>query len=241
MERIIRVFPTADELADSFASMISLHVMKKPPGRKISLTLSGGSTPKAIFEIMAGYDKDRIHWPEVMIFWSDERCVAPGSDESNYRMAHERLLKRVDIPGANIYRIRGENDPAAEAARYSDTVTQLIPPANGIPRFDLIMLGIGDDGHTASLFPGPAGLFHSGKLYDTGQHPLTGQSRITATGRLINNAGEICFLVTGASKAERVAQILHKKPGWAELPASMVAPPGGRVTWLLDTAAASLL
>jgi 6-phosphogluconolactonase len=176
-----------------------------------------------------------------MIFWGDERCVPPTNDESNYKMTSDSLIKKINIPASNIYRIEAEKDPAEEAERYSNQVRILLPHRMGTPRFDLVMLGIGEDGHTASIFPGEILLFNSEKLFEVSRHPLTGQKRITATGKLINNSKEVCFLVTGESKAERVAQIIEKKPGWERLPASLVLPENGELVWMLDGPAAQML
>ena len=117
----------------------------------------------------------------------------------------------------------------------------MLPHFNGIPQFDLIILGLGEDGHTASIFPENISLFYSDKLFETSQHPVTGQKRITATGKLINNAKEVCFLATGISKAEKVAQILEKSDDWDTLPASLVNPAQGKLVWLLDKAAGAEL
>jgi 6-phosphogluconolactonase len=117
-------------------------------------------------------------------------------------------------------------------------VNEKIRHKKGIPGFDLFMLGLGEDGHTASIFPYNIGLFHSECLFETSAHPVSKQIRITATGSLINNSAEICFLVTGTGKAEKVAQILQKQEGWEKLPASLVDPADGQLTWLLDEAAA---
>ena len=237
MEPIIKIFTTIDQLTGYFISRNSDQIITKSSDEFFSLALSGGSTPKAIFKLIAGQYKDKIDWSRVRIFWGDERCVPPSDAESNFRMAQETLLKHIPVPELNIYRIKGENNPGTEAGRYSQIVDRLVPQRNHVPRFDLIMLGLGDDGHTASIFPGSIGLFNSDKLFEISEHPVTRQKRITATGKLINNAGEVCFLVTGPGKAEKVAQILHKKEGWKELPASLVKPTDGQVVWLLDNEA----
>jgi 6-phosphogluconolactonase len=237
----IQVFSSVEKLADFFARRISESITGIAGGRYFYLAISGGSTPKVIFKTIAENYKDKIDWSKVMIFWGDERCVAPSSDESNYKMAYESLLKNINVPESNIYRIKAEKDPAHEIERYTGIVNMLLPRYNNTPQFDLVMLGLGEDGHTASIFPDNIHLFNSEKLFEISQHRVTKQKRITVTGRLINNAKQVCILVTGASKAERVAQILQKKPGWENLPASLVTPENGELVWMLDDMAGQLL
>jgi 6-phosphogluconolactonase len=234
MTPTIKIFPSLDQLTDYFISRISDHLLSKKIDRFFSVALSGGSTPRAIFKLISDKYKNKIDWSKVLVFWSDERCVTPSDEQSNYRMAHETLLKNINIPELNIYRIHGENEPGAEAKRYSELVTRIIPLVNNIPRFDLIMLGLGEDGHTVSIFPYNIQLFNSDKLFEISEHPVTKQKRITATGRLINNAKEVYFIVTGSGKAEKVAQILQKKRGWQDLPASFVNPADGQLIWMMD-------
>lgn len=240
MEENIHIFPTIEKLAEYFSVRIARSITETA-SRPFYIAFSGGSTPREIFRFLAENYYDKIKWSRVMIFWGDERCVSPSSDESNFRMAYESLIKNISIPGSNIYRIEAEKDPADEAVRYSGMVGNLLPHKNNLPRFDMVMLGMGEDGHTASIFPGHINLFHSEKLFDVSEHPATKQKRITATGRLINNSKEVCFLVTGANKAERVSQVLQKKPGWENLPASLVKPNDGRLEWILDAQAGQKL
>jgi 6-phosphogluconolactonase len=214
-------------------------VTQKKPGQYFSIALSGGSTPMAIFTILAERYRDRIDWSKLAFFWGDERCVPPSDPESNYRMTNENLFSRLSYPELNFCRIQGEDDPAAEAARYSGRVDSMLPHANGLPQFDLVMLGLGEDGHTASIFPHNIGLFNSDRLFEPSTHPVSGQIRITATGKLINNAREVWFIATGAGKAEKVAQVIRKQEGWEKLPASLVRPASGKLVWLLDEAAAA--
>jgi len=237
----IHIFPSIEKLAEFFAGSISQSIAEISGSRPFYLALSGGTTPREIFRFLSENYKEKIEWPKVMIFWGDERCVSPFSDESNYRMAYETLIKKIDIPAGNIFRIEAEKDPEKEAERYSEIVENLLPHEMGKPRFDLFMLGLGEEGHTASIFPGNIHLFNSEKLFEVSQHPSTGQKRITATGRLINNARRVCFLVTGENKAEKVAQIIQRKPGWQDLPASLVNPTDGRLFWLLDDTASRML
>jgi 6-phosphogluconolactonase len=241
MKENIYTFPGVEELADYFAAKISESISKIEGDRLFYIALSGGSTPGKIFRFLSENYKQKIDWSKMMIFWGDERCVSPASDESNYRMAYESLIRNIIIPGTNIYRIKGENDPDEEAERYSELVGRLLPHHKNIPQFDLVMLGLGEDGHTASIFPGDIHLFNSEKLFEVSQHPSSRQKRITATGKLINNARQVFFLVTGESKAERVAQVIEEKSGWLDLPASHITPKNGQLVWLLDDAAGQKL
>jgi len=241
MKQTILIFETIEKLSGEFAKRISNDISGTQEGQFFSIALSGGSTPQAIFKHISEYYAQKIDWPRVLVFWGDERCVPPSQDESNYKMASESLLNNIKIPGQNIYRIRGENNPAMEAKRYSEIVNKRLPSINSVPRFDLCMLGLGEDGHTASIFPDQIALFNSEKIFEAGRHPVSKQNRITATGRLINNSKKVCFLVTGESKAEKVAQIIEKKKGWEHLPASLIDPVAGELIWLLDKPAGQML
>jgi len=240
MNPIIKIFPDLNQLTDFLISRISEQILNKKPGQYYSIALSGGSTPKAIFQIISENHRNKIDWRKVLIFWGDERCVPSTDPESNYRMTHENLFRNLHSYELNFCRIIGENDPEEEAKRYSEKAKTMLPNINNVPQFDLIMLGLGEDGHTASIFPYNIELFNSDQLFETSKHPVSKQIRITATGKLINNAKEICFLVTGSGKAEKVAQVIQKKEGWEALPASMVHPVEGQVFWLLDEEAAIL-
>jgi 6-phosphogluconolactonase len=241
MKKSVRIFSTVEKLSLNFANTLSEYVSKTSEDRFFSLALSGGSTPKVVFEFIALNFKNKINWRKVIIFWGDERCVSPESDESNYRMANDSLLKHIPIPDANIFRIKGENEPVAEAKLYSEIVSKIIPSVNGNPQFDLIMLGLGEDGHTASIFPNNIHLFDSKNLFEVSEHPVTKQNRITATGKIINNSKAVTFLATGKNKSEKVCQILKKKNEWKFYPASLVSPKNGELIWLLDNLAAERL
>jgi 6-phosphogluconolactonase len=156
-------------------------------------------------------------------------------------MIKENLLKNIPIPDNNIFRIKGENQPESEAKEYEKTIRKNIHALNGIPVFDYIMLGLGDDGHTVSIFPDQLDLFDSGKLTVVAINPYSGQKRISITGQLINNARNVAFLITGKAKAEMVKTILEKKNGWQNLPASKVQPTFGELLFLLDKEAAASL
>jgi 6-phosphogluconolactonase len=241
MERIVKIFNSIDELSQFFAERMAQRIYKSPDGQYFSLMLSGGSTPKAIFKYLVANYKDKINWKKLLIFWGDERCVPPDNNESNFKMANEILLSHIPIPKQNIFRIHGEANPSSEAKRYSKIVKEHVLSKNNIPQFDLIMLGLGEDGHMASIFPGNLQLFESDNLFEAVQHPQTKQKRITASGKLINNAQIVIFFVTGETKAAMVSNLLDKKEGWSDLPASQIHPKNGKLLWLLDHYAANLI
>lgn len=241
MKKTIKIFKSIDELSQYFAEQLAQSISNTPEGNFFSIALSGGSTPRLVFQYLALNFKDKIDWRKLLVFWSDERCVAPESDESNFRMAKESFLDQVPIPPINIFRIIGEADSFDEAARYSGVVRKQVPSKNNILQFDLVMLGLGDDGHTASIFPGNLHLFNSEKIFEVVQHPQTKQKRITITGNLINQALTVAFIVTGDSKATMIANVLEKQEDWENLPASLVHPENGNLLWLLDNNAAAKL
>jgi len=237
----VKIFDTLEELASYFALLLESRIRNKNNDQAFSWMLSGGTTPKSIFKKIAANYKNSIDWNKVKIFWGDERCVSPADDESNYRMARENLLDDIPIPPANVFRIHGESEPEFEARRYSTLFSRHVTADEGIPQADLIMLGLGEDGHTASIFPANIGLFGSNKLFEPSENPLTKQKRITATGKVINNARTVIFLVSGESKAKMLVRIIERKVGWQKLPASLVHPVNGEPLWLLDELAAKQL
>jgi 6-phosphogluconolactonase len=241
MKPIVRKFPSAKYMAGFLVQLIRESIDRIPPGRFVSIALAGGSTPRFIFRGLAEIRDPGFDWNRVLFFWGDERAVGPDHPDSNYLMARENLLDKLGIPSSNIFRIMGEADPVGEAERYSALVSGMLDRQNGAPRFDLFLLGLGEDGHTVSVFPGGQEIFDSEKLFECTRHPVTGQARITATGRLINNAKRVIFIVTGENKAARIAQIIGRGKGYENLPASWVNPAEGEVTWVLDGGAAKEL
>jgi len=234
MKHQIKIFKSKVELSKYMADYIQESVRVLPAESYFTIALSGGSTPKAVFEYLSENYSKKILWQKVKMFWGDERCVSPENDESNFKMTKDSLLDKLTVSFKNIFRIKGEEDPQLEAKRYSNIVKENVFVHNGVPRFDLIMLGLGEDGHTASIFPDRLQLFKSEELFEATENPYSKQKRITATGKLINNAKTILFLATGKSKAEMVANIIENKQGYEILPASFVQPSDGEVIWLLD-------
>jgi len=242
LNREIKIFPTPYELAENFAGELAKAIVETAKKKKnLTLALSGGSTPELLFSVLSDQYSESVPWEYVHFFWGDERCVAPDDKESNYGMTHRKLLKKIDIPSYNIHRIEGEDEPEKEALRYSGEINDLTASRGGIPRFDLLMLGLGEDGHTASIFPGQEELFNSDKICEVSAHPVTQQKRITITGRIINNADSVVFFVTGKKKAEIVKEIINKSPSSENVPASFVDPSDGVLRWLLDEDSSSLL
>ncbi|MEM7009438.1 MAG: 6-phosphogluconolactonase [Thermodesulfobacteriota bacterium] len=242
MEKKYYVFQDSAELASQLAQDFKQAVDKKAAaGESLTVALSGGHTPKAFFEILAlpPYNEG-VSWENVMFFWGDERCVPPDNDESNFKMTNVALLSHINIPDANVYRVLGEDPPTNEALRYSKVIEENVAKGDsGFPEFDWIFLGMGDDGHTASLFPGASNLDVMDKICVVAEHPQTGQKRVSITFPVINNAKRVSFLVAGAAKEPVFKEILekgsdHKLP----YPASMVAPENGILEWYLDKAAA---
>jgi 6-phosphogluconolactonase len=211
-------------------------------GRRFSIVLAGGGTPRDTYARLAAPPfSERMPWDRTLVFFGDERCVPPDHPESNYRMANETLLSKVPIPADQVFRMRGEAENAEEAAtEYGQTLaTVFATPRGGLPRFDLVLLGMGLDGHTASLFPGsPAAKEIFRKVVAVHAGAASIPQRMTLTLPPINAAARIMFLVSGPEKAKVVKAILRDG---AILPAGMVRPTDGTLTWMLDRGAAALL
>ncbi len=240
-DQSIKIFPTVEKLAETFAELLKQNVDKTDDNDFYSIALSGGSTPNNIFRYLSENFENKINWAKIKIFFGDERCVPPDNEESNYRMANESLLKNISIPKENIFRIKGENNPVKEAARYEEVLKSNLPSLNGIPQFDLILLGLGEDGHTASIFPNQVNLFYSARLCEVAVHPQTKQKRITLTGKIINNAKLVVFIVTGKNKSRILDKIISADNSGSVFPASFVSPKNGKIIWLLDFQASQLL
>ncbi|MHB8880279.1 MAG: 6-phosphogluconolactonase [Thermodesulfovibrionales bacterium] len=234
----VRIFPGPEGLARAAAAIFAGSAERAIAGNgRFSVALSGGSTPLGLFRILGSVYVDTLRWGQVHIFWADERSVAPGHQESNFRHAHEELLSRVRIPPANIHRIRGELPPPEAAAEYERDMVSYFGTA-GPPAFDCILLGLGQDGHTASLFPGSDGLRDTGHFALPSYSEAAGNWRVTLTLAVLNNAAEILFLVSGAAKAGILRDVLQRE-NRDRYPAGLVRPSGGSLTWLIDNDAAS--
>lgn len=226
----VNIYKGIHDIATELCNFLAAESDRK----NYSIALPGGNTPKAVFELLTQNCKYQVHWDNLQFYWGDERCVAPDHPESNYRMAYNSLLHPLEIEEASIHRMKGEDDPAYETERYTLEILKNIPNHHGIPAFNLIILGMGDDGHTASIFPGQKKIFESTRLCDFSVHPVTGQKRITLTLETINNSENVFFLVTGKNKSKIISEILNKKGNWDQYPAGMVRPRAGVLSWLLD-------
>jgi 6-phosphogluconolactonase len=212
---------------------------------RFAVALSGGSTPKSLYLLLANDAalRAQVPWDKIHFFWGDERHVPPSHADSNYRMAHEALLASVPVPPAHIHRIAAEHPDADHvAAAYEQTLRKFFQtPAGQIPQFDLILLGMGPDGHTASLFPGTAALHERTRLVVANWVEKFNSYRLTFTLPLLNNAACVVFLVSGAEKAETLRLVLQADQQPAHFPSQLVHPTYGSLLWLIDRAAARLL
>ncbi len=221
MREKIHVFDTPEETAREVARLMVQKINRQADRQQFfNVALSGGNTPALLFHILASEFTGQVQWNALRIFWVDERCVPPSDKDSNYGMTYENLLKKELVPAANIFRIRGENDPMAETLRYQSLLATELPLNEGIPEFDLVLLGMGDDGHTASIFPDNMTLLSSVETVAVVQHPQSGQGRITLTGTVIRAAKKRVFLIMGKSKSDVLRNIIYKEPVAELYPAS---------------------
>ncbi len=250
----IVILPDRAALArEAAARFISLAQQAIAARGRFSVALSGGSTPRVLYVLLASPEyAQQIDWARVHFFWGDERAVPPDHPDSNYRMANEALLSRVLVPAQNVHRILAEKNPDDAARAYEKTLSEFFTPTPslprftgkgvrvgvGPPRFDLILLGLGADGHTASLFP------HAPARRETARWVIAyfvdkaKKNRITLTAPVINAAENILFLVAGAEKAQAVRAVLRGDYRPDDLPAQLIQPTHGRMVWLLDREAA---
>lgn len=210
---------------------------------RFTIALSGGSTPRSMFTLIAANASSALPWERVFFFWSDERHVPPQDAESNFRMAQESLLSKLPIPPANIFRIPAENpDASAAAEMYEQTLRKFFALQPGeFPRFDLILLGMGPDGHTASLFPETAALQEKSRLVVANRVEKLGTDRITFTLPVLNAARCVAFLVSGTDKAAVLREVLEGSAPGEKYPSKLVHPNDGKLIWFVDRAAGSEL
>ena len=237
-----KIYQTADQVVESLAKdMQAFSNMSRP----VHISLSGGSTPKMLFKLLASEPyAASIQWQNLHFWWGDERCVAPDDAESNYGEANALLFStlrerdEILFPEENIHRIRGEEEPEVEAARFAKEMLETIPTENGTPVFDWILLGVGADGHTASLFPGKTN-YDEEQLAILATHPETGQIRVSKTARVLEAAKRISYLVLGAGKANIVNEINSQPAHKLPYPAAKIQARSGLTEWYLDLEAAA--
>ena len=244
MEKLfnLSVFDTSEQLALAAAERF-VECASEFHGQldRFSVALAGGDTPRRVYELLANEQfNDRVAWSQVHLFWGDERCVPPEHPDSNYAMVYEALISKVQLPAGNVHRIIGEGNPADNARAYENQLRTFFA-GQAWPRFDLVLLGMGEDGHTASLFPNSEALRENSRWVVPTKNPQSGQERITLTVPVLNHARRIMILVTGKKKAERLKEVLRPQPGSEQLPAQSIAPVEGMLEWLVDAEAASLL
>ena len=237
----LHLLPTPEETARAAAEYIATLAEERVLTRgRFTVALSGGSTPRRLYETLASSPyAERLPWDRWVVFWGDERCVPSDHEDSNYLMAKRALLDRVPVLEENVHRMRGEAPPQEAAEEYQQVLRLVF--GESTPSIDLVLLGIGEDGHTASLFPGTDALQEERRLVVANWIPALEAHRLTFTLPLLNAAGEVAFLVTDESKAEVLLQVLRPAPGAAIPPAALIRPASGKLHWFLSKAAASQL
>ncbi len=241
----IEILPDAKALALRAADVFALAAQAAAAARgRLAAALSGGETPRALYHALARQQfAQKVPWRRVHLYWSDERCVPPGDPASNYGMAHEAFIKHVPIAAANVHRMQGEREPEAAALAYDEelrALAKLERPASDVPVFDLVLLGLGRDGHTASLFPHSPALDEEDRFCVATEAP-GGSPRLTLTLPVINSARRVMVMASGADKAGMVAEVFEGFRLPKAVPAQAVAPVKGQLLWLLDEDAAAEL
>jgi 6-phosphogluconolactonase len=228
----------ARAVAESFVAKARASIATRAT---FTVALAGGSSPKAAYSLLAAEYRDAVAWEKVRFFFGDERCVPPDDDESNYKMAYQAMLGPLGIPQERVFRMRGEDQPASAAAAYAAILKSELPVTHGAPTIDFIMLGMGPDGHTASLFPGTDPLTDDEEFVRAPYVEKFGTFRITLTPRVLNAAYDLEVETAGPSKTDALAAVLEGPRNPTSLPIQILAPSPGRLTWLVDRAAAAKL
>jgi 6-phosphogluconolactonase len=240
----IRTLTTPQELFAAAAEEVIRAATDAVAERsRFTIALSGGSTPKSLFNLLATNARTVLPWDRMFFFWGDERHVPPTDPDSNYKMAEETMLSKIPVAAGNVFRIAAENpDAAAAAESYEKTLQKFFAlQSGGLPRFDLILLGMGPDGHTASLFPGSAGLQEKSRLVIANWVDKFKTHRLTFTLPVLNAAACVAFLVSGTDKAPALHAVLESDAPGEQYPSKLVRPTDGKLIWLIDRAAASQL
>ena len=239
-----RISHTPAEVAKAAAQLFTTAVIEAVKARGVArVAISGGTTPKAMFALLASEPFiKQIPWDKLYLYWVDERCVPPDNAESNYRMTNEAMLSKVPLPAAQIFRMEGELDPEVAAARYESTIRNSFKLEGAeTPTFDLVLLGMGDDGHTASLFPHTEALDNLTNIAIANHVPQKDTWRITLTWPVIRQGREVAFLIEGAAKAQVIHDVFLGPYQPHTYPSQLIRPASGELTLLLDSAAATKL
>ena len=242
MKPLIRIFKDLEELSRAAADLFVEQATRSIAERnQFLVALNGGGTPNRLFQLLATECRDKLDWTRVHVFWGDERCVPPDDPGSSYGQAWEVLLSHVPIPEANIHRVKGELDPGQASNDYSVILKEFAPSPLDWPRFDLVYLGMGEDGHTASLFPGSPVDVSEPTLPVTAQYQDRPANRVTLTPIVFNSARIIVFMATGEKKAQTFAEVLSDRYNPELYPAQRIRPEDGRLIWLVDQTVTSKL
>jgi 6-phosphogluconolactonase len=238
-----RVWPTPGEVAAGAAELfVSAASAAAEAHGVVRIAVSGGTTPKVMFALLADQSAPwfaRVPWDKLHLFWVDERCVPPTDAESNYRMTNEAMLSKVPLPAEQIHRMKGELEPEVAASQYEADIRAEF--GTGDPVFDLVLLGMGDDGHTASLFPHTQALHETARLVVANHVPQKDTWRVTLTWPVINRARKVAFLIEGSGKAQVLDDVLLGAYDPESKPSQLIRPDSGKLTFLLDAAAAAKL
>jgi 6-phosphogluconolactonase len=242
MKPDIRIFQNMDLLSHHAANIFAEQATRSITARdRFLVALNGGGTPTRLFQLLATEYRDKVDWSKTHIFWGDERCVPPDDPGSSYGQARSLLLSHVPIPDSNIHRIKGDLEPAEASKEYALTLSHFASPPLDVPRFDLVYLGMGEDGHTASLFPGSPVDVTDSTLPVTAHYQDRPANRVTLTQRVFNQAQMIVFMATGEKKAVTLAEVLSDRYNPELYPAQRIDPKHGKLIWLVDEDAASKL
>lgn len=242
MKPEIRIFKNLETLSRDAANLFVKQAAKAIEDRGRFLTaLNGGSTPTQLFELLAAKYREKVDWKHVHVFWGDERCVPPEAPGSNYSQARELLLSHVLIPDTNIHRVKGELEPAEASKEYALTLRDFADPPLDFPHFDLVLLGMGEDGHTASLFPHSAVEANQPTLPITAHYQDRPANRVTMTQLVFNQAYMIIFMAISDKKAVTLAEVLSDRYNPELYPAQRIDPKDGQLIWLVDESAAGKL
>ncbi len=242
MKPELRIFKDLEKLSRHAANLFIEESNKSIRERnRFLVALNGGGTPTRLFQLLASEYRDQVDWSKVHVFWGDERCVPPDDAGSNFHQAHELLLSKVAIPESNIHRVLGELDPVSASKKYAEVLKTFADSNLDFLRFDLVYLGMGEDGHTASLFPYSSVQASEPVIAVTANYQDRPANRVTMTQLVFNQARMLVFMATGEKKAETLAHVLSERYNPESYPAQRIDPKDGQLIWLVDESAAGKL